>query len=344
MSLPPPRTVSVAELRGRVKTRLVELNRVTHEYTHWGLQLAYALLRAWHPGLGSLTVEAFAGQRLRCHLIEVRDTTGQVLWSRSDTEQVAGDQIQEVVDLFDAVLRWQAPRELPGWTPIGDTIGFYEVDLQSVPAAADPCLGALDESGRQPYPTEVVAALADLFDIWRPRIVQAVQEYARGLVEGWFQPLTDITRWPDVPAALGHPVPTGDVTDQLADHHLDSEDWMIGIGSVHGLAAGVVESLDTGESYGEQDHLHVRVGVYSEDLTAGGVTVADLATMFHGDVRLTAAMILRALSRDNNPSSQPTAVLCKFCGQPCPIGDAHRHDGGWVGDACCWDERLRATD
>ncbi len=34
-------------------------------------------------------------------------------------------------------------------------------------------------------------------------------------------------------------------------------------------------------------------------------------------------------------------VYCKFCGKEAE--DAHRHDGGWVG-ACCWDERLRATE
>lgn len=36
--------------------------------------------------------------------------------------------------------------------------------------------------------------------------------------------------------------------------------------------------------------------------------------------------------------------MCKFCFQPVLADTAHRHDGGWVGDCCCWDERLRATE
>jgi hypothetical protein len=47
---------------------------------------------------------------------------------------------------------------------------------------------------------------------------------------------------------------------------------------------------------------------------------------------------------DDPEGSEPDAdgeVRCKFCGKPCE--DAYRHQGGWVG-ACCWDERLRATE
>lgn len=35
---------------------------------------------------------------------------------------------------------------------------------------------------------------------------------------------------------------------------------------------------------------------------------------------------------------------CKFCGQPVLLATAHRHDNGWVGENCCWDERLRMTE
>jgi hypothetical protein len=37
-------------------------------------------------------------------------------------------------------------------------------------------------------------------------------------------------------------------------------------------------------------------------------------------------------------------VLCKFCHKDVPMATAHAHDGGWVGDECCWDERLRSTE
>ena len=48
----------------------------------------------------------------------------------------------------------------------------------------------------------------------------------------------------------------------------------------------------------------------------------------------------------DSEEEQPKAatVLCKFCGGEVPEKTAHRHGKGWVGDGCCWDERLRAGD
>jgi hypothetical protein len=40
----------------------------------------------------------------------------------------------------------------------------------------------------------------------------------------------------------------------------------------------------------------------------------------------------------------PEQVCCKFCHTMVPAATAHLHDGGWVGDVCCWDERLRSTE
>jgi hypothetical protein len=37
-------------------------------------------------------------------------------------------------------------------------------------------------------------------------------------------------------------------------------------------------------------------------------------------------------------------VRCTFCGKMVPKRTAHRHQGKWVGDDCCWDERLRSTE
>jgi hypothetical protein len=36
-------------------------------------------------------------------------------------------------------------------------------------------------------------------------------------------------------------------------------------------------------------------------------------------------------------------VLCRFCQRQCSAGTAHSYQGGWVGDECCWDERLRSS-
>lgn len=35
---------------------------------------------------------------------------------------------------------------------------------------------------------------------------------------------------------------------------------------------------------------------------------------------------------------------CKFCGRDVLLATAHRHTGGWIGDTCCWAERLRSTE
>jgi hypothetical protein len=47
--------------------------------------------------------------------------------------------------------------------------------------------------------------------------------------------------------------------------------------------------------------------------------------------------------REEDPDEVPT-VTCKFCGDEARADKAHRHSGGWVGDECCWDERLRCTE
>lgn len=41
---------------------------------------------------------------------------------------------------------------------------------------------------------------------------------------------------------------------------------------------------------------------------------------------------------------QPEMVECKFCHLGCGKLTAHRHGDGWVGNECCWDERLRSSE
>lgn len=41
---------------------------------------------------------------------------------------------------------------------------------------------------------------------------------------------------------------------------------------------------------------------------------------------------------------KPETVVCKFCHEQVPADTAHPHQGAWVGDECCWDERLKATE
>lgn len=37
-------------------------------------------------------------------------------------------------------------------------------------------------------------------------------------------------------------------------------------------------------------------------------------------------------------------VACSLCGKVGPGNVAHLHQGKWVGDDCCWDEKLRSTE
>ena len=37
-------------------------------------------------------------------------------------------------------------------------------------------------------------------------------------------------------------------------------------------------------------------------------------------------------------------VACSLCHELCEASKAHRHQDGWVGDECCWDERLKCTE
>ena len=37
-------------------------------------------------------------------------------------------------------------------------------------------------------------------------------------------------------------------------------------------------------------------------------------------------------------------VECSLCGKPCSAMKARLHQGKWVGDECCWDDRLKASE
>jgi hypothetical protein len=41
---------------------------------------------------------------------------------------------------------------------------------------------------------------------------------------------------------------------------------------------------------------------------------------------------------------EPETVTCKFCHKEVDAKTAHLHQNEWVGDECCWDERLRSTE
>jgi len=48
------------------------------------------------------------------------------------------------------------------------------------------------------------------------------------------------------------------------------------------------------------------------------------------------------VSQDEQEADE--TVVCSVCKQPCNKAAAHLHQGEWIGDECCWDERLRASE
>lgn len=64
------------------------------------------------------------------------------------------------------------------------------------------------------------------------------------------------------------------------------------------------------------------------------------------------AYAIRHAKGEPDPNDQPeppdqelpdNMVTCKLCQKETPLAEAHRHQGGYVGE-CCWDERLRTTE
>lgn len=37
-------------------------------------------------------------------------------------------------------------------------------------------------------------------------------------------------------------------------------------------------------------------------------------------------------------------LTCSLCDRPVSVNSAHLHQGKWIGDECCWDERLRSSE
>lgn len=62
-----------------------------------------------------------------------------------------------------------------------------------------------------------------------------------------------------------------------------------------------------------------------------------------GDLTEEQRAVLEEWKRRPNEFGGET-VECKFCHQQVPAETAHLHQGTWVGDDCCWDERLRMTE
>jgi hypothetical protein len=141
--------------------------------------------------------------------------------------------------------------------------------------------------------TSVELVIARQVNTWLAAPLHTAQLYAEGLVNGVVAVVADANDWRRVPAAVGHAV---DEEHEVSGFRwtLNAEEWQIGIGSIHGLAHGVLESVETGTRYGIETDLHVPWFIYPEDLKDTDLTLEDLATVFDSNVLAAASAFLRA--------------------------------------------------
>jgi hypothetical protein len=55
---------------------------------------------------------------------------------------------------------------------------------------------------------------------------------------------------------------------------------------------------------------------------------------------------LAELGKQDQVAAEPAegTVPCKFCAKDVSAKTAHLHQGQWIGDECCWDDRLKASE
>ena len=105
------------------------------------------------------------------------------------------------------------------------------------------------------------------------------------------------------------------------------------------------------ELWGEKGHLHKFVSKnLGRDVYRVGYIDSTIFPMFfiegQGDSWEEA---LESVKRDSKDTSDQK-VTCYLCGKPTPAKTAHIHQTdpsgptGWIGDECCWDERLRGSE
>lgn len=87
-----------------------------------------------------------------------------------------------------------------------------------------------------------------------------------------------------------------------------------------------------------------KVDIYQSDID--GAWIVHIDTDPDGECDHRGPKPLRVYINDGetvyeNPTHR---VLCTICKRLCSGDLAHLHQGEWVGDECCWDERLRMSE
>ncbi len=142
------------------------------------------------------------------------------------------------------------------------------------------------------HPIDTV--IASNLDTWMPAILVSTKLYAEGVVTDLIAPVTTLAEWPTVADILASTFAPR--YPNLSWFDPKAADWEISVSTLHGLAHGVAEHAETGIQCGQATELHAPWYLYPEDFHGTGLTFADFATVFNGDVVAAAAALLRACS------------------------------------------------
>ena len=63
-----------------------------------------------------------------------------------------------------------------------------------------------------------------------------------------------------------------------------------------------------------------------------------------GDKNMVDKLFLTCKNSNKLKNNKNNYTICSLCGNPCKSNLAHLHQGKYIGDECCWDERLRTSE
>lgn len=78
--------------------------------------------------------------------------------------------------------------------------------------------------------------------------------------------------------------------------------------------------------------------------TSMDLTVSQVQSLFKRAEQAFERLITSPSDSPRETSPSPVVVQCSLCRMVVDVHAAHLHQGAWIGDACCWDERLRTSE
>lgn len=154
----------------------------------------------------------------------------------------------------------------------------------------------MNTESNPPELTSVERAIAVIIDSWEHAPAETALRYATAVATDAINPARDIADIPGIVAELGYRI--GERGSQSGwSWTLDAEAWEIGVGSLHALADGVVENMESGTHYGTRTDIHAPWLIDPDCLAGTGLSVETFAVAYAGDLRAAAGAFLHACGR-----------------------------------------------